>query len=1230
MNGSTGTGSGVPSDSMARGQRTPPPGQASALPVAGRLDRNLTAMAIGSPETVQRLREAEGSLTPGASFAEARDGLLTATLTDAMDRRQSMGSGHRPGDEADRLAETVDLDASAAVVVLGFALGHHVRSILSRARSSALVIVYEPDTALLRAVLERQDHAGWLCDPLVRVLTDAEDAAAIGAALEGSEGLVSMGLTIVSHPPSAPRLGASADRFAQRLTDAVRSIRTQVVTTLAQADATIRNQLMNLDAYVASPGIERWRGSLAGRPAVVISAGPSVRRNLHRLTEPGVRDRVLLVAAQTMLKPMLDAGVRPHIVTALDYHEISRRFYEGLSAQDVEGVTLVVEAKANAAIFEAWPGPPGSIVCPADGFLDQMLGEGPWGAPGSRGTLKAGATVAHLAYYVARSLGCDPVALIGQDLGFTDGQYYAAGASIHRVWGGELCETSTLETLEWQRIKRMGGRLIPAIDHLGRPVYTDEQMHTYRAQFERDFAEDRAAGRTVIDATEGGVSKQGALVMTLEEALSSMALSDAQSGPIHLLDDSVPGDGRAMLMLALERLREVRRGVWRVGELSRRAHGLMEQMREHADDQPRVNRLIEEVYALRDEVKAIKPAWDLVQTINQRGTFRRAKADRAIHLHEGTDALERQRAQISRDAENVRGLADAADTLGELMDAAIRAHDGRSTKLTREAPTPVVATRPTSGSRHSNVWAAVTVDPDRSDLGLPRDLTQPVAEGRTALRLTLERLARVRGIGGIALATAHRGLAARAAGVDVSGGVVSGVEIRFVEVDADPVRQRSSAVRGARLLAARCWRGGLGGWTYADELVHPEALDAVVRATGASALLLAGSDWGLVDPSIGTSMVERFAEAPGTNGLVFSQAAVGAAPVLLDAKLIESIRAKRYEAGAFASVGSVLGYVPIKPANDPIAGPACLQADAALRDLGERLTLDTPDRVARLGGLAAMLGDRPLTDLLNELASACVRPGSPEHLTLELTGLDGSAMPFDTARSLIREAASQRPDLALTLAAQRSPHSLADPLDSAALPRLIQAARSAGVGFVHVRTPLSTGAVGARTLLETVPDVVSVALVANDASTYEMLTGRAWFEASREGISALLTARESAPKLDGVPSPWLLPRITRRDAVYGQLEAMYDRWLLACGACVIDPLPETVAGDRISPLPLPAHSESRLARTCMTIGADGAWRSRDGMRVSTSRGLLEAWRSIAEEPKPAKTGPKAGTVETAA
>jgi hypothetical protein len=1162
------------------------PGPAAAAPSEAFLRRNLAAIAAHSPDAARAI--ADAGPCPDASFELARDGLLTASLADAWGRRTLLASRHAPAHEADRFAESVDLDRAAVIVLRGFALGHHARSILARGRNSALLVIFEPDTAMLRAVLERQDHAGWLADPLVRIVTTHADAAVIGRALEGSEGLVALGLSIVDHPASARRIGQAAEAFAATLAAVVRSIRTNVVTTLAQADTTIRNQLMNLGAYARAQGIAPLRGSCAGRPAIVVSAGPSVRRNLHRLAEHRVRDRFVIIAVQTMLRPMLDAGIKPHFVTALDYHEISRRFYEGLTEHDVRGVTLVAEAKANPAILDAWPG---ALRCPADGFLDRILAAG----PEARGPIRAGATVAHLAYYLARHLGCDPAVLIGQDLGFTDGQYYAAGAAIHTVWGSELGEFCTLETLEWQRIKRMGGRLITAADHLGRPVFTDDQMQTYRHQFERDFAADNAAGLRVVDATEGGVAKAGAAMMTLDEAIDRFG-----HGPhVELPPTPAPLDRRAERD-ALARLRDVRADVWKIAQHSRDAKALIDRMQDHPDDARRVNDLIRDAHEIRARVQALEPAFGLVHAINQRGTLRRARADRAIHLAQDDPHAE-QRARMGRDAGNVQALAEAADELGELMDAAVRAHEGRAPKLTREAPARARLTGP-----KPIVWAAVVADPDRSDLGVRRDLAAPALRGLSPLRLTLERLARSRALAGVAVATTERGAAARAAGIDPSGGAVLGLPVRIIEIDDQPIAQRRRAIRGARAFTPHAWRGGAGGWSYADELVYPDALADVLTETNADALLLAGADWGLIDPDLCRQAVERFAEAPDTNRLVFSQAPVGLAPVLLERSLIEALRAKRDEAGSFASVGALLGYIPVQPTADPIAGPACLGVEPLLRDLGERLTLDTRARVARI---AAALRDTdtamaPADQIARAIAAADDAPRGPEHLVIELVAADGSLADADRAIALIRQAASAREDLALTLAAERTVAALADPLDHPELARIAQAARGAGALALHIRTPLLAGPARALTLMDMGLDAVSIDLVADDRGTFARLAGRDGFDDARRAAHALLEARAGRPRADGLAAPWLIARITRRDAVYEQLDALYDRWLMAAGAAVVDPLPEPIHGERIEPLPPPPAVAERLARRTMLLRASLA--TPEG--VHTRDGLLAAWR----------------------
>ena len=96
-------------------------------------------------------------------------------------------------------------------------------------------------------------------------------------------------------------------------------------------------------------------------------------------------------------------------------------------------------------------------------------------------------------------------------------------------------------------------------------------------------------------------------------------------------------------------LGEVRAGVRRIAELSRKAGAKLADMETYAHDRPLVNQYIEEVAAIGVEAVAIEPAYKLVMQFNQVGVFKRLCIDRAIDLDTTLTDLERQRRRIARD-----------------------------------------------------------------------------------------------------------------------------------------------------------------------------------------------------------------------------------------------------------------------------------------------------------------------------------------------------------------------------------------------------------------------------------------------------------------------------------------------------------------------------------------------------------------------------------------------------
>ncbi len=765
------------------------------------LEANLRSLGRRNSDLAERL----AGVTPPVDllFADSAEGVATASLGG-----RQLCSKVKPLEEAARLVDSIDLVEHAVVVGLGFGLGWHVQRLAERAEKSTLIVVFESDLALLRAVFEQVDHSQWMKDALLIFITDPNDRGELAQKLNGGESILGQGVHVLEHPPSRARLGEHSAAFSHIFSEYVSTARTTLATTLMRSVDTTRNLLLNLDHYVGGAGVAELANIARGFPAVIVSAGPSLHRNMHLLAEDGVRDKCVIIAVQTALKPLLQAGIRPHFVTALDYHEISRRFYEDIDAESLREVTLIADPKVHPSVLDIYPGP---IRCCGSGFLDQVLGP----AKRDMGDLPASATVAHLAMYVARHLGCDPVAMIGQDLGFPDGLYYAPGAVIHDTWAPELNPFNSIAMMEWQRIARHRLHLKKTKDVHGKSIFTDAQMHTYLQQFERDFADYTKKGWTTIDATEGGVAKQHTVAMTLREFLDRQTTRKIPRLPLPDLHRD-----NKRVTTAQSRLNQVRADVERLRDLSRDTERILKRMMDDQRDQRRMQKHFAKIEANRREVDRRFEAFELLNHVNQLGVFRRMKADRRLHLSGnlrggpgGLDPLTVQHRELERDQENVHWLADAAEEMLTQLDFSRRVLDGErvdpkeitAVVSTDKAPTTVAVSR---------ISALIPIDPRRNGLGIERSLTEDF-HGRSVLQATLERLGQSQALESIILITPRK--------FDVDSlinrtRIGLPVDIEYCEGESPfPIEHEAIAI--ARLFADTCWRGGIAGMSVYDEVL---------------------------------------------------------------------------------------------------------------------------------------------------------------------------------------------------------------------------------------------------------------------------------------------------------------------------------------------------------------------------------------------------------------------------
>jgi hypothetical protein len=270
--------------------------------------------------------------------------------------------------------------------------------------------------------------------------------------------------------------------------------------------------------------------------------------------------------------------------------------------------------------------------------------------------------VAHLAFYLAQYLGCDPIIFVGQDLAFSDGLYYAPGTSYEDVWQPELSRYCTVEMKQWEQIVRDRYVLRRVPDQQGNPIYTEERLFMYLQQFERDFGQSAAR---IIDATEGGALKRGATPMTLAAAIEQFCQQ-----PLPKMPNDHPGPNWSQLEPSIASLRQRQEEAREIGRISRLTLPLLEELRDNIADQTRVNRIIARIDPLRAQMDQLGRTYDMVTQLTQQSELKRFERDRQVAASKAA-GIQRQQLQVDRDIENVQAVIDAAAAFERLIDDTI-------------------------------------------------------------------------------------------------------------------------------------------------------------------------------------------------------------------------------------------------------------------------------------------------------------------------------------------------------------------------------------------------------------------------------------------------------------------------------------------------------------------------------------------------------------------------------
>ncbi len=455
--------------------------------------RNIEVLRARQPELAERVSACAVGESPAVRPSKAGPPTLEVTVPERG--RVLLHSAHDPVKEAQRLAAAYEEARTENVVVLGLGLGYHVLEYLKREHHRDFMLVVEPDLARFRCCLEHTD--------LTRHIARHNILFAVGLApldvftmLKAEEcTLVRNGLKAFKHPPSISLDPAYYQEVLRRLQDLVLYTAVNNNSRDKSWRQFAANTARNAPAALSLPGVKELFGAFEGVPGIVVSAGPSLGKNVRELAH--AKGRAVIIAVDTALRVLLDHGVRPDLVVSIDFTPHTARYFDGL---DTSTLRLVVDSEVYPPIVERFGGR-----CFYASISNKPASRWFARAVGGPGGLDKGLSVAHTAFLLAIEMGCRPVALVGQDLAYTGEVSHAKGTAMARIESRGPGK----------------GNVISVPDIFGRPVNSHASMVVFLRHFEELLHEhaDRLPDGCV-DATEGGARIGGTRPTTLKDLIA--------------------------------------------------------------------------------------------------------------------------------------------------------------------------------------------------------------------------------------------------------------------------------------------------------------------------------------------------------------------------------------------------------------------------------------------------------------------------------------------------------------------------------------------------------------------------------------------------------------------------------------------------------------------------------------------------------------------------------------
>jgi hypothetical protein len=253
-----------------------------------------------------------------------------------------------------------------------------------------------------------------------------------------------------------------------------------------------KNRIRNMALFREARNVDVLQGAFRGKPAVLVSAGPSLDQSMAQLKK--AMGKCVIIAVDSAAVPLLNNGIIPDFVTTLDFRDHNS---DKLSPHLIKEAPFSLVAVISSSVPTARRLPLNHLFyCFQDNDTQQWMID----ALKVQHQMKPAGTVASLSLSFAQMIGADPIIMVGHDFALiSENADHVKGTVFNHNW-------------------HQGKNLINVKGVDGKIVKTQDFLLEFKQTFEQIMQQQPCR---YINATAAGAHIGGTIVQNFEDVLKN-------------------------------------------------------------------------------------------------------------------------------------------------------------------------------------------------------------------------------------------------------------------------------------------------------------------------------------------------------------------------------------------------------------------------------------------------------------------------------------------------------------------------------------------------------------------------------------------------------------------------------------------------------------------------------------------------------------------------------------